>query len=83
MHQGGQPRGHAPVGHGSGMWIVVHMAKSQKVMQQVRDLLTAEGILVRVKPVYKQLSPDENYYEIQALQSETQEARDVLMDHGY
>jgi hypothetical protein len=64
------------------MWMVVHMAQSQAVAEEIRDCLAAEGLLVRVRPVYRAVSSQENFYEIQVLQSETQEAHSILLERG-
>jgi hypothetical protein len=65
------------------MWIVIHMAKSLQLAQSVHDLLAREGFLVRLRPIYRTLSEDENYYELKVPESEAQEARQVLLDHGF
>lgn len=64
------------------MWIVVHMAKSDKTAEKVRTCLADEGLLVRVRPVYRAVSLHDNYFEIQVLQSEAQEARNILLERG-
>ena len=64
------------------MWVVVHMAKSGDAAEQVRACLAQEGVLVRVHPVYRSVSSQENYFEIQVLQSEVQEARGILLERG-
>ena len=64
------------------MWIVIHMIKGKDAAERVSDRLKAEGVLVRMRPVYKALSPQENYFELQVPQSEIQEAREVLMELG-
>ena len=52
-----------------GAWIVIHMARSQREAQRLSDKLTDEGILVKLKPVYKNKSEQENYYELMVLSS--------------
>ena len=52
-----------------GAWIVIHMARSQREAQRLSDKLTDEGILVKLKPVYKNKSEQENYYEKRAKSS--------------
>lgn len=64
------------------MWIVIHMAKSSAVTDGIRALLENEGILVKVKPVYKKMSREENYYEILVLESEAEEAREIIIENG-
>ena len=64
------------------MWMVVHMAKSQAAAEEVRDCLMKEGLLVRLHPVYRAVSSQENYYEVQVLESEMREARGILLERG-
>jgi len=64
------------------MWMVVHMTKSQAAAKQVSDCLTKEGLLVRLHPVYRSLTSQENYYEVRVLESEMQEARSILLERG-
>jgi hypothetical protein len=64
------------------MWMVVHMAKSQAAAEKVRDCLAEEGLMVRMRPVYRAVSSEENYFEIQVIESESQEARGILMEKG-
>ena len=64
------------------MWVVIHMIKGEESAQRVCDRLKAEGILSRMRPVYKATPPQENYFEIQVLQSELHEAREILMELG-
>ena len=65
------------------MWIVIHMAKSSKLAKTVYDILVDEGFLVRMRPIYRTLSEEENYYELKVPESEAEEARQVLTDLGY
>ena len=64
------------------MWVVFHMIKGKDAADRISDRLKSEGIFVRMRPVYKALPPQENYYELQVLQSELQEAREILMELG-
>lgn len=64
------------------MWIVINMAKSEELMSQVRSVLEGEGILVKVRPIYKKVGNKQNYYEIMVLESESEEANEILMDKG-
>jgi hypothetical protein len=64
------------------MWVVVTLAKSKESARTIESMLSSEGILVKVKPLYKNVSEDENYYEIHVLESEAEEAREILVDKG-
>ena len=64
------------------MWMVVHMAKSQAAAKRIRDCLAEEGLMVRMRPVYRTVSSAENYFEIQVIESESREAHDILLEKG-
>lgn len=64
------------------VWIVIHMAHSEKAAEEVCTLLTNEGFMVRQKAVYRNVSSEENYYEILVIKSEAQEARNILMERS-
>ena len=64
------------------MWMVVHMARSQAAAEEICDCLTKEGLLVRLHPVYRSVASQENYYEVRVLESEMQEARNILLECG-
>ncbi len=63
-------------------WVAIHMARSEQAANDARDALTAEGFLVRIHPVFRGVSAQENMYEIQVLRGEMREARAVLMERG-
>jgi hypothetical protein len=64
------------------MWKVVYMAQT-KDSNHINDLLTREGFLIKIKPVYKNVPDEENYYEILVPQTEVQEVHTILMENGY
>lgn len=66
-----------------GAWIVIHMARSQQEAQRLSQKLTDEGILVRLKPVYKNKNEQDNYYELLVLQSEVEAAREIFLEKGF
>lgn len=65
------------------MWRVVYMAQTRTIADRITDLLIKEGFLIKVKPVYKNVLDEENYYEILVPQTEAQEVHDILMENGY
>jgi len=65
------------------MWIVINIAKSSDTAEKIEKLLAAGGILVKRKPVYKNVDDTKNYYKISVLESEVEEARDILMENGF
>lgn len=64
------------------MWIVIHMAKSLALAQRLRKLLAEDGFFVKILPIYRGISDENNYYELMVPQSEAAEARQSLMDRG-
>ncbi len=67
----------------SGVWVVVHMARSACAARHLQQELTAQGLLVRLKPVYKNRSDRDNYFEIMVLHSEADAAREILLESGF
>ena len=65
------------------MWITVTMAKSKEIAEEAERLLSREGILVKTRRVYKNISDESNYYEIRVLKSEFEDAKRVLLESGY
>lgn len=66
-----------------GTWIVIHMERSQLQAQRLSQKLMDEGVLVRLKPVYKNKSEQDNYYELLVLQSELEAAREIFIEKGF
>ena len=64
------------------MWIVVTLAKSKEAAEKIKAALSAEGILVKLKPLYKNAPEEENYYEVHVLESEAKEASEIILERG-
>ena len=64
-------------------WIVIHMARSQQEAQRLSRKLSDVGVLVRLRPVYRNRPEQENYYELQVLQSEAETAREIFLEKGF
>jgi hypothetical protein len=62
--------------------MVIHMARTLSLAEQMADALKREGFLVKLSPVYRGVSEAENYYELMVPESEAGEARQVLLDRG-
>jgi hypothetical protein len=62
---------------------VVYMAQTKDTADRIRDLLTMEGFLIKIKPVYRNVSEEENYYEILVPQTEVEEVHTILLENGY
>lgn len=65
------------------MWITVTMAKSKEITEEIEKALSQDGLLVKTRRVYKNVSDESNYYEIRVLKSEFEEAKKVLLEKGY
>lgn len=65
------------------MWRVVYMAQSKRIADHINDLLSVEGFMVKLKPIYKNVPDEDNYYEVLVPQTEAQEVHMILMENGY
>lgn len=65
------------------MWVVIYMAQNKKVAEAIEDILRDENILFKTKSIYKNVTPEDNSYEILVPQSEAGEAHAILMENGY
>lgn len=62
--------------------VVIHMVRGLDAAQRISQRLKDEGLLVRIRPVYKTLGEADNYFEIKVLASEMEEAREILVESG-
>ncbi|MFZ5966443.1 MAG: hypothetical protein ACOYVK_04630 [Bacillota bacterium] len=62
------------------MWTVVYMAHNQADGNKIRDILAAEGFLVKIRPIGKE---EDRVYEVLVPNGEVEEAHEVLIDLGY
>ncbi|HOB90731.1 MAG: DUF2007 domain-containing protein [Bacillota bacterium] len=60
------------------MWTVVHVALDDVNAQQVRSVLEAEGIMVRLRPMGGSSQGESGSIEVLVLESEAEEAQQVL-----
>lgn len=65
------------------MWTVVYMAQSKEVANTMQDLLSKEGILVKLRPINKNRETSDDYYEVLVPESEVEEAHSVIIEKGY
>lgn len=63
-------------------WVVIGIAHGGQRAEQARELLTREGFVCRLNPIARATSSGEVCFEVLALASEAQEARDILMENG-
>lgn len=64
------------------MWIVVGMASSIKSAAKMQKALESEGILVKLTNVTKKIKSSDDTYEILVLESESDSAREILLENG-
>jgi hypothetical protein len=65
------------------MWTVVYLAKNKKLADKVGELMSREGVLVKLQPVSKNTGDEDSYFEILVLESEVEEAHNILYELGY
>lgn len=65
------------------MWTVVYMAQSRDIASKLQELLTSEGILVKIRPISKNHENNDNYYEVLVPEAEVEEAHSVIIEKGY
>lgn len=66
---------------GAGLWRVIHMAPGQAA-GKAKAILESEGMLVRLTPVYKGAYGENDLFRIMVLQSESLEARNLLIERA-
>lgn len=64
------------------MWIVVGMAGNQQLADRMKSILEAEGILVKLRNVSVRAKTKGNTYEVLVLESESDSAREILLENG-
>lgn len=65
------------------MWMVVGMAGNQTVANKMRNALEHEGILVKLRNVSAKTRTNSITYEILVLKSESDSAREILLENGF
>lgn len=65
------------------MWTVVFMAQSKEIATKLQDILTAEGILVKLRPISKNHENTDCYFEVLVPESEVEEAHGVIIENGF
>lgn len=65
------------------MWTVVYMAQSKEIATKLQELLTKEGILVKLRPISKIHENNDNYFEVLVPEAEVEEAHSVIIEKGY
>ncbi|MCG0278082.1 MAG: glutamate decarboxylase [Thermanaeromonas sp.] len=60
------------------MWTVVYIASSEKAATRLKEILTREGLLVKLRPVGTSHGENLGGYEILVPESEAEEAHEIL-----
>ena len=68
-------------GNHAALWRVIYIARGEKQAQEIEALLTEAGFLVDRRQLAE--GPSTEDVEIKALDSEAEEARLYLMEHGF
>ena len=63
------------------MWTVIHIAANRAQADMVRSLLESEGLMSDIRPAGISMLGD-GLFEVMALESEAEEAREILSDIG-
>ncbi|HZJ57398.1 MAG TPA: hypothetical protein VFD89_04070 [Clostridia bacterium] len=65
------------------MWVVIYMAHRKRDADAIEGILGDENIPYKIKPVYKNIAPEDNCFEILVPQSEAGEVHNILMENGF
>lgn len=65
------------------MWTVVYIAQSKDIAVKLQDILTKEGLLVKIRPISNNAENVDNYYEVLVPESEVEEAHGIIIETGY
>ncbi|MGB9662200.1 MAG: glutamate decarboxylase [Moorellaceae bacterium] len=60
------------------MWTVIYIAGNQKLALRLKEILTQEGLLVKLRPVGTSQGETIGGYEILVPESEAEEAHEIL-----
>lgn len=64
------------------MWTSIYIANNKRQADNLKDLLSGEGILANIRPVGLAAATGEGMFEIQVLESEVDEAQAVVCQGG-
>lgn len=65
------------------MWTVVYMAQSREIALNLQEILSAEGILVKLRAICKSNDNQDNYFEVLVPEAEVEEAHGVIIENGF
>ena len=64
------------------MWMVVYMAQGKRQVEKIGNILTREGVLVKIQPVSKNTDEEEGYFEVLVPGAEVEEAHTIIYEAG-
>lgn len=65
------------------MWMVVGVANNQSMADRMQNALENEGVLVKIRNSSVRAKQQGNTFEIMVLESESDFAREVLLENGF
>ena len=63
------------------MWTAVYVAPRKETAEQIKNMLTQEGFLVKMQPLTKNVK-NENFYEVMVPEAEAVDAQVTLAHRG-
>ena len=63
------------------MWTVIHIAANRAQADMLKSLLESDGLMADIRPAGISMLGD-GLFEVMALESEAEEAREILSDIG-
>jgi hypothetical protein len=63
------------------MWTVIHIAANRAQAEMLKGLLESEGLMADIRPTGISILGD-GLFEVMVLESEIEEARDILCETG-
>ncbi|MDP9750490.1 MULTISPECIES: hypothetical protein [Thermoanaerobacter] len=64
------------------MWTVIYMAQDMETAEKVKEVLTKEGFLVKLRPLNKKIDKKGSYCEILVPKTEAQDAQSIIIEYG-
>ncbi len=65
------------------MWTVIYMAQNGSVAQKLKEVLEKEGILVKLRPINREVGKEETGFEVLVPESEVSEAHSIIIETGF
>lgn len=65
------------------MWTVVYIAKSMQIAEQIRGILEADGMLVKIRPIAKGAENAAGSCEVLVPESEVEQAHGLIIEADF